>query len=467
MDNAEVLAAGRRAAMVAPAGCGKTYLIVDAIKRFGGDRELVLTHTHAGVDAIRNQFHRRGVHSARFQVDTIAGWALRLATSYPATSGIQVARPERGQWGDIYHATATLVGTGPISEIIRASYSGVYVDEYQDCTVAQHAVVAALAGLLPCRVLGDPLQGIFDFEPIVSWEDHVGPFFDSIRGEYEPWRWVDSNPELGGWLMEARDHLENGRQLEINGPVHWVDASDVGQMQAIHQRVCSAAERDLSGSIIVIRNRPQQLPKLACRLGGRFQCVETVDCPELREFARQMDVAEGHERAVAVIDYAKKFATRVGTETRTIYNGLSDGRVPRVRKHKEQLDALLTVADSPQLNMVEDCLKSLVGLPGVKIYRRDLYFSAVRAMREVAADQVETMEAAVDLVQDRRRYVGRAMSRAAVGTTLRVKGLEFDHAIVLDADEYSVKNLYVALTRGAQSLTVVSSKPYLHPEGPK
>ena len=465
MDNAEVLAAGRRIAMVAPAGCGKTYMIVDAIKRFGSGRELVLTHTHAGVDAIRNQLHQRGVPSARFQVDTIAGWALRLATSYPATSGVHIARPENELWGEIYSAITALVGLGPISEIIRASYSGVYVDEYQDCTLAQHELVAALAEVLPCRVLGDPLQGIFDFEPIVSWDDHVGTFFNPICGEHEPWRWADSNPDLGGWLMEARDHLEDGRRLEINGPVRWVDASDERQRQATYQRVCSAAERDLPGSIIVIRNQPNQLPSLARRLGGRFQCVEIVDCGELRAFAKMMDVAEGHERAVAVIDYAKKFATKVGTETKSIHTGLSEGRTPKVRKNKDQLGALLAVTESPRLDLVEDALKSLVGLPGVKIYRRDLYFSAVRAIREVVAGEVETMEAAADLVQDRRRYVGRAMARAAIGTTLRVKGLEFDHAIVLDADEYSVKNLYVALTRGARSLTVVSNKPYLQPYG--
>jgi hypothetical protein len=46
-----------------------------------------------------------------------------------------------------------------------------------------------------------------------------------------------------------------------------------------------------------------------------------------------------------------------------------------------------------------------------------------------------------------------------VGTTLLVKGLEFDHAVVLDADALDAKNLYVALTRGARSLTVVSRGP--------
>lgn len=50
-----------------------------------------------------------------------------------------------------------------------------------------------------------------------------------------------------------------------------------------------------------------------------------------------------------------------------------------------------------------------------------------------------------------------------IGTILLVKGLEFDHAIVLEADSLSKKELYVALTRGAKSLTIVSSSPTLSP----
>ncbi len=58
--------------------------------------------------------------------------------------------------------------------------------------------------------------------------------------------------------------------------------------------------------------------------------------------------------------------------------------------------------------------------------------------------------------ETRSWLLGRILPRCAVGTTLLVKGLEFDHAVVLDADAYDARNLYVALTRGVQSLTVAS-----------
>jgi hypothetical protein len=37
------------------------------------------------------------------------------------------------------------------------------VDEYQDCSLDQHELICLLSEILPCRILGDPLQGIFSF----------------------------------------------------------------------------------------------------------------------------------------------------------------------------------------------------------------------------------------------------------------------------------------------------------------
>jgi DNA helicase-2/ATP-dependent DNA helicase PcrA len=73
---------------------------------------------------------------------------------------------------------------------------------------------------------------------------------------------------------------------------------------------------------------------------------------------------------------------------------------------------------------------------------------------------------AAETYQGEFRHKGRPVGRRRlIGTTLLVKGLEFDHAIVLDAASLSRKELYVALTRGARSLTVISTNPILIPGG--
>ena len=58
------------------------------------------------------------------------------------------------------------------------------------------------------------------------------------------------------------------------------------------------------------------------------------------------------------------------------------------------------------------------------------------------------------------------MHKRTLGTTLLLKGLEFDHVIVLDADKLRKKeDLYVALTRAKKSLTILSHSGVIRPRG--
>ena len=86
-DLSEVLAKYRGTGyVVAPAGFGKTYLIAEAVSR-SANRQLVLTHTYAGVNVLRRKMRELKVSNRAFRVDTIASWALRLSLSYLSTSG--------------------------------------------------------------------------------------------------------------------------------------------------------------------------------------------------------------------------------------------------------------------------------------------------------------------------------------------------------------------------------------------
>lgn len=72
--------------------------------------------------------------------------------------------------------------------------------------------------------------------------------------------------------------------------------------------------------------------------------------------------------------------------------------------------------------------------------------------------QAATLVEAGVLYQREMRHSGRPIShRKLIGTTLLVKGLEYDHAVILHADSLDVKDLYVAMTRGAKSLTIIGT----------
>ncbi len=66
-------------------------------------------------------------------------------------------------------------------------------------------------------------------------------------------------------------------------------------------------------------------------------------------------------------------------------------------------------------------------------------------------------------MREQNRLIGRPLPRRAVGSTLLLKGLEADVAVVLNAGGLDARNLYVAITRGSKALTVCSPTPVLAP----
>ncbi len=197
-------AASQRGLVIAPAGCGKTELVSLAVGQLPATRQLVLTHTHAGVRALKRRLRKHEVPPSRYRVETIAGFSLRWSASYPQLSGVPDLQPERAQWGHVYPAAARAFRNGNIADALANSYHGVFVDEYQDCTLPQHELVETLAEFLPVRVVGDELQGIFDFrEPTVAFDTDLGNF--ECLGELDhPHRWSEANPDLGDWLLDVR-----------------------------------------------------------------------------------------------------------------------------------------------------------------------------------------------------------------------------------------------------------------------
>ena len=130
--------------VVAPAGFGKTHLIAQATALSEG-RQLILTHTYAGVNALRRKMRVLGVSDRHFHIDTIASWSLRVCLSYSETAAWDIERPaDNDQWSALYDACVRLLDHPFMRRIVRASYAGLYVDEYQDCSTAQHALVLKL-----------------------------------------------------------------------------------------------------------------------------------------------------------------------------------------------------------------------------------------------------------------------------------------------------------------------------------
>lgn len=204
--------------VIAPAGYGKTHLIARAVQA-ATRRQLVLTHTYAGVNAIRRKMQLLRIPPMQYQIDTIASWALRTCLYFPTTSKWKKDNPSGNDWGKLYSACAVMLERPFVQHMIKCSYGGVYVDEYQDCSHQQHELIEALARLIPCRLLGDPMQAIFDFgEQPVDWEAAVYPNYQLLGELKTPWRWkLAGADELGEWLSQARALLAEDKKIPLGG----------------------------------------------------------------------------------------------------------------------------------------------------------------------------------------------------------------------------------------------------------
>lgn len=464
---AAALAVSSRGAMIAAAGFGKTHTIAKAIADHSCGRELVLTHTHAGIDALRRRLDEFKAPRKTYHVDTIAGWALRLAASFPKSSGVPTTAPrESAEYASVYAGATRLLELRPVREVIRASFSGVYVDEYQDCTIEQHRLVLSLAEVLKCRLVGDPLQGIFGFgdNKAIRWNPDVTSHFEAVAGPTTAWRWKGTNQKLGEWLDEARQKLSCGDAVDLRGaPVRWLAGADPKTKHLEQRKACLAAAKKASETVIAIHHWPAQCHQIASGLNGLFSCIEAIDPEDLYEAASRIDSASGLARCVAVLDFAGKCMTTVKTELNTIRNAFSDDRVPNVKKHVDVRDALCAVGGAEWLKALPGAFEAVIGVSGCAIYRRELWREMGRSLEAVLGGEAATLTDAASIVRNRARMRGRRLPQHAVGTTLLVKGLQFDHAIVLDGDGYDANNLYVALTRGVKSLTVVSKAPTIVP----
>jgi DNA helicase-2/ATP-dependent DNA helicase PcrA len=74
---------------------------------------------------------------------------------------------------------------------------------------------------------------------------------------------------------------------------------------------------------------------------------------------------------------------------------------------------------------------------------------------------------AAERVRKRSSHMGRQLPKRTISTPLLLKGLEFDHVIVPNANFFPIqrdaqaKLFYVAISRATRSLTVTSKSPIL------
>lgn len=466
MENevAQELAISRNALVVAPAGYGKTYTIAKSVKYCEG-RQLVLSHTHAGVRAIINHLKNQNIPNIKYRVTTIHSFALKYAAAFPTLSGWTQSQPSKDEWNQICPASCKSLEKKAVKKIITNSYSGIYVDEYQDCSSDQHEMVTLLAEYLPCRIVGDPLQAIFsevNKEKSLVWSV-VLESFNKIAELETPWRWKNDNAELGDWLLEVRKQLIAGDGVDFRtGPIKWVQ--DVSKPTQISQ--CYKAIGGKNETTAAILKWGNQCHSLARSLNNTYCSMETVECADLINWSNKFEDTHGPDRAIALIDFTKKCISRLPQFLNTLRERILKGQnySPQRPDFKKVADAIGDIIMNDEIRCVLSAMIAIDELNEYLVYaRRELWNEMKKTLRSSAVENECHLADAAWNIRDSGRKVGRRVDKKTISTTLLIKGLEFDHAVILNADELEdSENFYVAMTRGSKSLTVLSENPVIN-----
>jgi hypothetical protein len=450
-----------------PAGAGKTHLLAATVRHIvaDGGTVLVLTHTNAGVHAIQERLKRFGVTSS-VRVATLTSFAFVLVRAYPVLGRMRV--PELPIWSDssAYITAAHRVATSSnIRDVLAASFTHVLVDEYQDCSEDQHALVCALAGAIPTTgVLGDPMQAIFGFKDttLITW-DAVTDRFPDHPTHVKPWRWVGHNEALGAWLLDLRTQLVAGRQItfhQLDSALAVTYRSSAGNFRAVPEVVLNG-RWPASESVVVLTAWKTTVRPIAGKLNGRFTVMEEIAgdfmLKALTELAR-LDI-EGY--AGWLYKLSKECTCGHTKLNDPVKSGLARGKTvghlvrPGLEQALAGFDAVVT---EPSFASLADAMNTVMKSPALRLHSHEAWFDIQAALvgAVAAGDDPSALTEELARARDRLRRQGRRDRSRVVSRTLLVKGLEYDHVVIDNIERTTdVNNLYVALTRARKSITVI------------
>lgn len=457
--------------VTAPAGCGKTHLIALALERHQGAKPiLVLTHTNAGVAALRARLDKAGVAPVKYRLSTIDGWCMRLLTLFPKRGGhdpaiLSVATP-KAHYPAIRKAAAILLRDGHVNDVLAATYDRMIVDEYQDCSEVQHAIVYFAAQSLRTCVLGDPMQAIFGFQgnTLADWHSQVCVHFPVAAELSVPWRWINADEEaFGRYLLGIRQDLVAGRGVDLAASPHnvsWVNLDG----QEDHQRRLRAGAAPASDRervlIIADSKNPTGQRQFASQIPGAVT-VENVDMRDLVTFGDGLNLA-APDLLTHVVNFAGSVMTNTGGAN--LMTRVATLRAGRERRPASPVEvSAIRLIEAPSYHGIAALLSDIGQEGGVRTHRPAILRGALRMLKSCGdCSDLGPAEAAVQ-ERERSRLIGRPLAKRTVGSTLLLKGLEADVAVILDPGEMDRRHLYVAMTRGAKRLIICSGTRRLTP----
>ncbi|KAA3436741.1 AAA family ATPase [Rufibacter hautae] len=454
--------------LIAPAGYGKTHTIAESLKHTVG-RQLILTHTHAGVASIKEKLKKSDVSSAKYSIETITSFAQKYVFAFCKADEIP-SQDDKRYYPYIISNATRLLRLKPVKKVITCTYTGLFVDEYQDCTIEHHNLVSCLSDVLPTRLLGDYLQGIFEFgrESLVDMNsaDIMGSFLGNRFDLSEPWRWKNGNNEkLGSDLDTIRRMLLQKDSIDLRNyaSIETIITKDFYKNN--HTKILRLLTTE--ESILVIHPESARIePRLKFIKSFNNTCrlIESIDHKDFYALSKRLDAITEESSMVLIMEICNKLFSTTGLNLWFNATGLKRKTLPSDKARVLPLMNMFnTLRNGISFKLIAEILREIQSLPGMKCYRKELFSTLCKALIAAEQDTTSVFESMVSKRNSIRR-VGRKIYGRCIGTTLLTKGLEFETVIILNAQQFKChKNFYVALSRACKKLILLSDSYILSP----
>lgn len=446
--------------IIAPAGHGKTEMISQLTLMAEG-KQLILTHTNAGVDALRKRMVKNQVPHDKFAIFTIAGFCKLWCTSFPLLSEINPSlNPLNREQSSIYY-DQLYEGAQRIflhkwaQEVLGNSFRGLIVDEYQDCLLEQHKIISIIATGLPVRVFGDPMQAIFQWAgPLIDME---GLLFSSVEVHTEPWRWSPNSLTLGRYISRVRSLLEptlNGIQKSITFP----DAE--GCVQVIPPKKFTRIMNELRkyNSVAFITAIEGRQLNISRTTGGFFQFDEKQESELLYLFAEKFSVLQGTALCKSLLDFVQSCASHVSTELVSFIKKIDNGSFDfsRIKKHVWFGNMLLELNRTSNVHYIKHAIDYIIEDSSFNVYRKEAFQEMKRAIDFSDETGLSLSDSIASIRHNSFNQNRYSFNKRLSTRTVLAKGLEFDCVIVDVSSPLTSQDFYVAISRAKQKLYILS-----------
>ena len=484
-----------RSLLIAPAGHGKTTAIAECLLQCGDNScHLILTHTHAGIASLMSKFRDFRIPSHKYKLETITGFAQRIVLSQLGEVSLP-ACDNKDYFDRAVELCTEIILTKRFRYILSITYSGIFVDEYQDCTLAQHKLIMALSHSIPFHCLGDEMQAIFSFEkkPLVNFRRDLS-HLEIFQELSYPWRWHPDNLPLGREILRMRNQMEQTNSVSLfDSPDSQVYVKRYPEGNSF-----SNEYRSFLWSIVKLCNGKSVLwlcpsyyetnsygvPILRGDLTDRLNLKSIIDPANQYIALDAIDSSKYYSVATKLDEYIQKCATgRRIKKIAHLYDLLltmyfqktglnkwidrSKNELKSRQKDNKSFSEILNrkfsnFCEAPSVKNLFDCIKYITSLPEVKCNHR-AFLKEVQKALLIACEDNLSIASAMSRIKTIIRHTGRKIDGKCIGSTLLTKGLEFDTVVVCDAEKFEDKrHFYVAISRACKRLIILTRSEHIN-----